>query len=219
MKFKSLVSAAALLTAIGISSSAQANVTLIQANDPTQIINNVLFDQPVQGFVLLGDLNGPAPDNVIRFTSTELIRSTGGGQANLEAVDGGINQLTIDTVSPFIGFEAIQLAVQGSAGTTITFTANDNVGAPFVSGPILLTQANTTFTFNTDALQFITSLSFVASGGGVVLGGVSNLRQVGVGALVVPGPIAGAGLPALMALGGFVWARRRKSEQGAALPA
>ena len=27
----------------------------------------------------------------------------------------------------------------------------------------------------------------------------------------VPGPIAGAGLPALMALGGFVWARRRKA--------
>jgi hypothetical protein len=28
---------------------------------------------------------------------------------------------------------------------------------------------------------------------------------------IVPGPIAGAGLPALMALGGFVWARRRKA--------
>jgi hypothetical protein len=28
---------------------------------------------------------------------------------------------------------------------------------------------------------------------------------------VVPGPIAGAGLPALLALGGFVWARRRKA--------
>jgi hypothetical protein len=27
----------------------------------------------------------------------------------------------------------------------------------------------------------------------------------------VPGPIAGAGLPTLMALGGFVWARRRKA--------
>ena len=27
----------------------------------------------------------------------------------------------------------------------------------------------------------------------------------------VPGPIAGAGLPALLALGGFVWSRRRKA--------
>jgi hypothetical protein len=31
------------------------------------------------------------------------------------------------------------------------------------------------------------------------------------GRVVVPGPIAGAGLPALLALGGFVWARRRKA--------
>jgi LPXTG-motif cell wall-anchored protein len=28
----------------------------------------------------------------------------------------------------------------------------------------------------------------------------------------VPGPIAGAGLPALLALGGFVWTRRRKAK-------
>jgi hypothetical protein len=32
---------------------------------------------------------------------------------------------------------------------------------------------------------------------------------------VVPGPIAGAGIPALMALGGLVWARRRKATAAA----
>ncbi len=195
------------LLSLGLATSAQANVTFIQGNDPSQIVNNVLFDNGETGSPILGDLNGPAPDNVITFTSSsDQLRTTAGGQANLEAVDGGINQLTIGTVSPFIGFEAIQFAVQGSAGSTINITANDNMGAPFVSGPILLTNANTTFTFNTDALQFITSLSFTATGGGIV-----NVRQVGVGALVVPGPIAGAGLPALLALGGFVWARRRKA--------
>jgi hypothetical protein len=191
----------------GLATSAQANVIFIQGNDPSQIVNNVLFDDSPTGSLILGDLNGPAPDNVITFTSsTDQLRTMASGQANVEAVSGGINQLTIGTVSPFIGFEAIQLAVQGSAGTTITFTANDNMGGPFVSGPILLTNANTTFTFNTDALQFITSLSFTATGAGV-----ANVRQVGVGALVVPGPVAGAGLPVLMALGGLVWARRRKA--------
>ncbi len=195
------------LLSLGLATSAQANVMFIQGNDPSQIVNNVLFDNGQTGSPILGDLNGPAPDNVITFTSsTDQLRTTASGQANLEAVDGGINQLTIGTVSPFIGFEAIQFAVQGSAGSTINITANDNMGGPFVSGPILLTNANTTFTFNTDALQFITSLSFTATGGGIV-----NFRQVGVGALVVPGPIAGAGLPALMMLGGFVWARRRKA--------
>jgi hypothetical protein len=33
------------------------------------------------------------------------------------------------------------------------------------------------------------------------------------GQIVVPGPVAGAGIPALMALGGFVWARRRKAAE------
>jgi hypothetical protein len=32
----------------------------------------------------------------------------------------------------------------------------------------------------------------------------------GVATAAVPGPVAGAGIPALMALGGFVWARRRR---------
>jgi hypothetical protein len=34
-------------------------------------------------------------------------------------------------------------------------------------------------------------------------------------AVAVPGPIAGAGIPALMALGGLVWARRRKAAAAA----
>ncbi len=40
-----------------------------------------------------------------------------------------------------------------------------------------------------------------------------NAGQTGSinGRIIVPGPIAGAGIPALMALGGFVWARRRKA--------
>jgi hypothetical protein len=36
-----------------------------------------------------------------------------------------------------------------------------------------------------------------------------------IAAVPAPGPIAGAGLPALLALGGFVWARRRKAAAGA----
>jgi hypothetical protein len=44
--------------------------------------------------------------------------------------------------------------------------------------------------------------------------GIANEGSARVGATtstIVPGPVAGAGLPALMALGGFVWARRRKA--------
>jgi hypothetical protein len=44
--------------------------------------------------------------------------------------------------------------------------------------------------------------------------GISHINLYGILAATpqaVPGPIAGAGLPALIALGGLVWARRRKA--------
>jgi LPXTG-motif cell wall-anchored protein len=47
----------------------------------------------------------------------------------------------------------------------------------------------------------------------------TSILQNGFSVTAVPGPITGAGLPALLALGGFVWARRRKVQQGTALPA
>ena len=44
---------------------------------------------------------------------------------------------------------------------------------------------------------------------------VVAVRRVEGTPVAVPGPIAGAGLPALLALGGFVlWARRRKFVRG-----
>ena len=49
---------------------------------------------------------------------------------------------------------------------------------------------------------------------GAALVGIVDVA-VGVDPVAVPGPIAGAGLPALLALGGFVlWARRRKFVRG-----
>jgi hypothetical protein len=54
---------------------------------------------------------------------------------------------------------------------------------------------------------------------GVSRGNGSYSGDITFAMVPVPGPIAGAGLPVLMALGGFVWARRRKAQHGAAFPA
>jgi hypothetical protein len=82
---------------------------------------------------------------------------------------------------------------------TSTLIANDvNFGNGF--NPITFTLPDGTFTglrFETERLG--NSANFQG-----------NLRSE-ANLTAVPGPIAGAGLPVLMALGGFVWARRRKA--------
>ncbi len=83
---------------------------------------------------------------------------------------------------------------------------------------------------NPDNIQHVAATDF--AGGSIngssplpagVLGGFEDLFGGGdrdfddvrflirIASVPVPGPMAGAGLPALMALGGFVWARRRKA--------
>jgi hypothetical protein len=44
---------------------------------------------------------------------------------------GGINQLTVTAVDPFIGFEAIQLTFNGEAGSVINFAVVDQSGTTF----------------------------------------------------------------------------------------
>lgn len=45
---------------------------------------------------------------------------------------------------------------------------------------------------------------------------ITGVYLYGKGTVAVPGPIAGAGIPALLGLGGLLWARRRKATAAAA---
>jgi len=197
----------ALLSAVSLPLTAQANIVTDQ---PLGQFDVVLLDKG-QGTELLGDVNNV--DNVIRFSSSQTLVAAASGQASLTGLNTGITNLTIDTVSPYLGFEALQFNLRGDTGTTVSFTAFDQFGTAFLSSGTLDNNGNgaNRFTFTTDSTQYIRSVSFLASAGV----SVDTVEQVRIGSLVsptaVPGPVAGAGFPVLMALGGFVWARRRKA--------
>jgi hypothetical protein len=60
-----------------------------------------------------------------------------------------------------------------------------------------------------------TEVGFYFNSDSTIRGNGVRIDNVLVSGRVVPGPIAGAGLPALVALGGFMWARRRKAAAAA----
>ena len=215
-------------SALLASASAQASVVVLQGGFGLAG-TNVLFDQSASGNAVFGDLG--SLQNVISFSSTtDTLVTEASGQARITSTDfvdgsgptgdtGGINQLTISALSPtFLGFEAIQLNVNAELGSVVNFSAVDQLNNTILFGPFNLGAGENRFTFLSDAAQFITSLSLTSNAGPFAL---QDVRQVRIGDLlapgpggvpfVVPGPIAGAGLPALLALGGFLWARRRKA--------
>lgn len=87
-------------------------------------VDNVLFN------ACTGNIAGPATviqgclntdsNYLINFVSDESIFSPGGGQARIEAVDGGFSQLTIDPVTGT--FSKLQLNIDASADGFVTFT-------------------------------------------------------------------------------------------------
>ena len=121
-------------------------------------------------------------------------------------------------------------------GDTLNFTLNMR-GSPGtasvdLSGFSGVSPDPFTFTFDgTDGVEFSQLLTFNTIGsfsgtgrftitgspnyefanGGQVTNPTFSFRVNVLAATPVPGPVAGAGLPALMALGGFMWARRRQA--------
>jgi hypothetical protein len=113
-----------------------------------------------------------------------------------------------------------------TSGSTFEFTfTTSSPGTGSVSlEKTSLSGVNFVSAFLNDTIPFaFTSLfdaQFAATGPQFLQAGLQRItiNTTGTGAftgsigfMAVPGPIAGAGLPVLMALGGFVWARRRKA--------
>jgi hypothetical protein len=86
-------------------------------------------------------------------------------------------------------------------------------GTTYAEGDLVLTLMSATTSFSLDGI-FVRWQSVGANEQGSATGGVFNISTgtpMGGGGVGVPGPVAGAGLPVLIAAGGLLWSRRRKS--------
>jgi len=124
------------------------------------------------------------------------------------------------TIKPTSGdtFSSITVSIPNNTFTDLIFVA---ARQPPVSGDFLnisvdnVTGPDSTFSYDFAAgnFQALTLSLAGANIASVTISGTAGLTEVKEFQVsgVVPGPIAGAGLPALFAFGGLLWARRRKT--------
>jgi hypothetical protein len=137
------------------------------------------------------------------------------------------------SVDPDLAFKVTETYNEGQYGSSVLFRNVDSgsianglkVEFCLTAGSNCNGGSSKGFSPSADPLTGLFSLAFLGEPASITLSDFA-LRFQAIGpeggsatgfpyqpplGIAVPGPIAGAGLPALMALGGFVWARRRKA--------
>ena len=177
------------LVALSLLAAAQANATLTLCVGPSGCtiqgdgIENVLFpDVGDTGTLITGSTNQTG--TLIDFTSSETMVVTGGGQAKLEAVDGSLDDVTIQAQLATVGFTHFIFNVHATTTGTINIAATDNFGTVFDFGARDASEnGQNWFTIGSLDDQYIRSVSI----SGIGITGIDELQQVRVDPATLPG--------------------------------
>ena len=128
MKFLPCTVGGILLSFIATSAGA----TIIFNAIPSGTGNNVVFNQqpPTQsGTTIFGNINDPN-DTLVRFTSSQILRTPSLGQARIESVPDGILNNLVTTIPGFF-FDQAVFNLDASAAGIANISAFDQFGTQF----------------------------------------------------------------------------------------
>lgn len=211
---KILSSAAAFIFSFGLTvMPVQANITITPGNIP-QTDEQILFNKP--GLIQTGQtVTGISnqTDFIVTFFSQTVLKTPAGGQARIEANNGGtFADLKIDLQDPLAFFTSAIFNIDATVNGQVSITAFAQGGTPFALGsPFTVGGAGQNFfTVTSSTGRLIDYIQITAFNGGLTGLRFDDTSQVRIGGLqVVPEP----GFYGVMALGmsGLFWfAYRRK---------
>jgi hypothetical protein len=122
--------------ALAVAGTADANIIFTPGNNPQPNEDNILFEDPgtIDGpaTTITGHVNQSVPSQFVSFTSDENLQPTAGGQADVEAVDGDFQNLTIALMGGTFGDFILNPAIFGQGNSV---NGNMVVTVSQVSGP------------------------------------------------------------------------------------
>lgn len=168
---------------------------------------------------LLGAAPARATTEIVNETFTSPLTTNFTGNSNF-GVSGGVARLSASLAAPFVGAMSISFDTVLNATYTVSYdlrrtTVLGGVVTAFIDGGIedaaVATGSWITHDFSFIGTGFSTTLAFL--GIGARLDNVKVVEDLStVPPVLVPGPIAGAGLPLLLGFAGYAaWRRRRQA--------
>ncbi|WP_131522945.1 hypothetical protein [Nitrobacter sp. Nb-311A] len=183
--------------------SVPASASIVISQGATGTGNNVLFQNVVGNGTTSLSTDTNQGDRVT-FTSNEaLTGDNSSGQARISAVDGSLNNLEWHLSDPTLGYDLgvfnINVPNQnGGPATSVTVFAYDQNNTEFSQVFALNSGGQNFFTVDSDDLQSITSIRFVATGGIV-----DDVRQVRIDGITSIAAVPELSTWAMMILGFF----------------